>query len=101
MDHGFTGGRNGIALLMLLYLPAMIEGELQQSVRERTKSLVLQGKTATQVAGNVNERFKIWKKTIQLVKDKPIAGAGPGNWKLAISAYGTEGLAWANGKLRT
>jgi O-antigen ligase len=94
---GSLAGVIAVALLTLLILSGN-DAELQQSISARTKSIVLQGRDSTQVTGNVDERVKIWKKTVQLIKDKPIAGAGPGNWKLAIGNYGTEGLVWAGGK---
>jgi putative inorganic carbon (HCO3(-)) transporter len=93
---GTLTGSALVALLTLLLLAGNDE-ELQQSIGARTKSLVMQSDDTTQVAENVDERIKIWKKTIKLIEDKPIAGAGPGNWKLIIPSYGTEGLAWAGG----
>lgn len=86
------------ALLVWLLIAADSEGGLQQSIAERTKTLTLQNAANTESEYNINERLKIWNKTQQIIKDKPITGAGPGNWKIAIPAYGTEGLAWATGK---
>jgi O-antigen ligase len=91
-------GIAGIAVLTFLLLSADNEGSLLQDIKERTLTLPGQDGSATQSEGNVNERIKIWNKTWQLVKDKPVTGAGPGNWKIAIPSYGTEGLAWATGK---
>jgi O-antigen ligase len=91
-----VAGSAGAILLTLLILSGNDE-ELQQSISRRSKSLVMQSKDSTDVTGNIDERIKIWTKTVELIKDKPIAGAGPGNWKLTIPSYGTEGLAWAGG----
>jgi len=85
-----------VALVTLLLLAGNDE-ELQQSIGERTKSIMMRSNDSTEVTGNVDERVKIWKKTIKLIEDKPITGVGPANWKLSIPTYGTEGLAWASG----
>jgi O-antigen ligase len=86
----------GGALIIFLVLAADNDGELKQSVTERTKSFT-GADSASAERGNVQERFRIWEKTILLIKDNPITGAGPGNWKLKIPEYGTEGLAWSGG----
>lgn len=91
-------GVAGISLLSFLLIASDSEGELKASITQRTQTLLQQNKDSSNVAENVNERVRIWKKTIQLVKDYPLKGTGPGNWKLAIPFYGTEGLAWASGK---
>ena len=72
------------------------ENTLTQSVKERAVSLTQSG-GKSETFENVNERIKIWKKSIELIKDKPVYGVGMGNWKIAIPAYSTEGLVWAYG----
>ena len=93
-----VAGAAGIALLGFLLIASDSEGELKASITQRTQTLLQQSTDSSHIAENVNERVRIWKKTIQLVKDYPLRGTGPGNWKLAIPFYGTEGLAWASGK---
>lgn len=85
------------ALIIFLVIAGDKDGELKQSVTERTKSFTRGGVTDDANRENVQERFRIWKKTLSLIKDHPVTGAGPGNWKLTIPEYGTEGLAWATG----
>lgn len=85
------------ALIISLALAGDTEGELKESVSERTKSFASGGVSSDKSGENVQERFRIWRKTVSLIKDHPITGTGPGNWKLAIPDYGTEGLAWAGG----
>ncbi len=49
---------------------------------------------------NINEdnpsstrsRIIIWSKTIQMIKDHPIIGAGPGQWQILIPSYGVNEL---------
>lgn len=85
-----------IIALVTLLLTLDKENTLTQSVKQRAASLTRSdGKSES--AENVNERIKIWKKTIEVIKDKPVLGTGVGNWNLTIPAYGTEGLIWAYG----
>jgi O-antigen ligase len=83
--------------IIFIVLAGDSEGTLKESVTERTKSFTRGGVTSDENKENVQERFRIWKKTLALIKDKPITGTGPGNWKLKIPEYGTAGLAWAGG----
>jgi O-antigen ligase len=85
----------GIVFLVLL---TDNEGTLKQSVKERTTGFTQTSEQTTESVANVQERIKIWNKTIRLIKDKPITGAGPGNWKINIAAYGSTGLVWEYGK---
>lgn len=50
-------------------------------------------------AQTVNIRLTLWKKTLQIIADHPLLGVGPGNWKIMVPKYGTEGLQSASGKL--
>ncbi|MES2587477.1 MAG: O-antigen ligase family protein [Bacteroidota bacterium] len=34
------------------------------------------------------ERIKVWEKTIQLIKENPVLGVGPGNWKYQYMKFG-------------
>lgn len=83
------------ALVMLLMVTDQ-EGILSTSIKERISTNPA-AKNATESV-NANERLKIWSKTFELIKDNPVTGVGLGNWKIIIPQYGTEGLAWANGK---
>jgi O-antigen ligase len=86
------------ALLTFFVFSSDAEGELQQSLKERAGSLVSKGTESSESLHNANERLIIWNKTIKLIKDKPITGVGPANWKLAIPTYGTENTAWESGR---
>lgn len=95
---GFIMAMLCVAGIVSIVLVADKEGNLKQSVKERTLSLTQPNSKNNESIENTQERFKIWNKTIKLIKDKPITGAGPGNWKINIPAYGTDGLVWAYGK---
>lgn len=86
------------ALLIFLIISGDSEGELKQSVQQRAKSFVKTDSTGDESVYNSNERLKIWARTMKIIKDKPMMGAGPGNWRIAVPAYGTEGLVWAKGE---
>jgi len=40
---------------------------------------------------SINERFMWWGKTVEMIKDYPFLGVGPGNWKIILPQYGLTG----------
>lgn len=85
-----------IAVIGFLIVSSSNE-EFSKSIKERAASLTSNISDTTIESQNINERFKIWKKTIQIIKKNPIMGVGPGNWRLAVPAYGTVGMVWEDG----
>lgn len=83
--------------IIALLLATDKEGILAQEVKERTASLVNAGSDSAHSTATVNDRLTIWKKTTELVKDHPITGVGPENWKLNILSYGSGGVSWSGG----
>jgi putative inorganic carbon (HCO3(-)) transporter len=71
--------------------------EFKKSVSGRVASFTGSSPDSSAEQQNVTERFKIWKKTIQLIKKDPILGVGPGNWRIAIPATGSENTSWETG----
>lgn len=51
----------------------------------------------SQTDASASGRLTLWSKSWQLLREHPVFGVGPGNWKLAIPAYGSEGTLWADG----
>jgi tetratricopeptide (TPR) repeat protein len=94
---GTLSGAMAAALITVFAYSTDSNGELQRSLSQRARTLVLQGENSESL-DNANERVRIWRKTLELIKDKPITGAGPANWKLAIPSYGTDNLVWSTGK---
>jgi O-antigen ligase len=47
----------------------------------------------------ITERFQMWEKTVPMLKDHPFLGVGPGNWKINLPKYGTEGMRSAEGNV--
>lgn len=93
-----SAGIIGTAVLLVILFKSDEEGTLSKSVKERAMSLLKKDTTKSSVgAGSTSDRMDVWKKTILLIKDKPVFGVGTSNWKIAIPAYGTEGLRWSDG----
>lgn len=86
------------ALLIFLALAIDSGGKLRQSVAERVMSFAHRGITNDKNKWNAEERLRFWQKTLLLIKDKPVTGCGAGNWKIAIPAYGSEGMIESYGK---
>ncbi|MBC7873184.1 MAG: O-antigen ligase family protein [Ferruginibacter sp.] len=99
---GTAAGLSATVVLAFLLIASDSEGELSQSLKERTGNIFSTTTDTTSegliAAGNVNERLKIWSKTAEVIKDNPLTGVGPGNWKITVAKYGSDGLAWAEGK---
>ncbi len=72
--------------------------EFTKSIKERAASLTTGSADSSGEKQNVQERFKIWNKTIGVIKKSPLTGVGPGNWRIAVPAMGTSGLVWEKGK---
>ncbi len=71
--------------------------ELSSSLTQRAGSLVNASSDTANSSTNISERIKIWKKTMLVIKDHPVTGTGPGNWKIVVPSYGTTGMSWAGG----
>lgn len=48
---------------------------------------------------SLEERLSLWEKSIRMYVDNPYLGVGPGQWKLWIPKYGTEGMRSESGEL--
>jgi O-antigen ligase len=94
---GSVSGLAAIALIVLLLLSTDEEGTLSESVKARAASTTSAGSDSSLAGANANERLKIWRRTIAMIKDHPLSGVGPGNWKIDIAPYGGNDVAWATG----
>ena len=88
-----------IAGVVTLLMATDTKGTLSASIKERALTIAPGSvkDSSSNVSSNIEERIKIWKSTIALIKDHPVMGVGPGNWRLSIPAYGTPDMAWAGG----
>ncbi|MFH1688201.1 MAG: O-antigen ligase family protein [bacterium] len=48
---------------------------------------------------SLKQRLLLWDKSLAIARYHPLLGCGPGNWKLTVPAYGTQGLPSASGDL--
>jgi O-antigen ligase len=94
---GSLSGFVGIALIIFLLIASDNEDSLSKSVKERAATMTLRLDSTTASGANADERVKIWKKTIAMIKDHPFTGVGPGNWRVAVAPYGGNELVWAHG----
>ncbi len=46
--------------------------------------------------GSGKDRFELWKRTLNIIEEKPIFGCGAANWKIEILKYGNKGLVSEN-----
>ncbi len=46
--------------------------------------------------GSTKDRIGLWSRTLKLVSEKPVAGAGLGSWKINMLKYGNQGLVSEN-----
>lgn len=89
----FLAGGTALGLILLLNFTVSPESKLSESIKMRAASLLKPSIENTTSSG----RLVTWNKSLQLIRDHAIKGVGPGNWKLAITAYGGSGTGWASG----
>ena len=90
----------GIVIFFIAFtfvLSTSSSDEFKKSVSGRVASFTGSSPDSSAEQQNVTERFKIWNKTLQLIKKDPILGVGPGNWRIAIPSTGSEGTSWETG----
>lgn len=50
-------------------------------------------------SGSVKERLVVWSESIGIIKDNPLLGVGPGNWKVTVPKYRIGGIRNDYGKI--
>lgn len=80
-----------LAIMLMFTSPG---NDLAKAIKQRTRTTTLTTDTSNSAARTINDRLVIWEKTVAVIKNHPITGAGAGNWKLVVPTYGTEGTAW-------
>ncbi|MEQ6119637.1 O-antigen ligase family protein [Reichenbachiella sp. MALMAid0571] len=48
---------------------------------------------------SINERLVVWQESIGIIKDHPVLGVGPGNWKVTVPYYRIGGIRNDYGKI--
>ena len=85
------------AVLVSLLILTNKESSLAKSITERAASLTINTSSKSEADVNTAERLKMWKKTLNMVKDHPLTGVGSGNWKVVIPSYGLANTVFAKG----
>jgi O-antigen ligase len=78
----------GLSMALLFYSPVS-----RAPMRDHVGSLV-QLRHAS-----IQERLRLWTRTVRMIREHPLTGVGLGNWRIVIPTYGTEGLRSDTGTL--
>lgn len=85
--------------MAVLIVKADTGGALSQSLQQRFSSFTQQAPDTSAAFKNESERMKMWKRTIGMIKDHPVLGVGPDNWRIAIGNYSPGDMIWADSKV--
>ncbi len=94
MVRNWRWGSLSLAVIVLIALTIVIQtdkdGKTQALLQSRLQSLLTLNDldTANEAGRNINERLIVWKGTATMIKDAPLLGFGPGNWRLVFPRYG-------------
>jgi O-antigen ligase len=90
------GNKNNwlIAVLIVFIIVFALLFQLKFSENSSLKSHSLNSLDYNQ--GSTKDRLELWKRTILLIKEKPLIGHGIGSWKINMLKYGNEGLVSEN-----
>ena len=83
----------GTGLLVVFAMLMVLRGDEKGSIRRKITAFQKELKSEAAPAdssrqNSISERLYLWKTSIKLVKDHKVLGAGTGNWKLELPAYG-------------
>jgi O-antigen ligase len=70
--------------------------ELRSSLTERGLSLA-QPRQGIATDTSIQARLHFWRECLELMRDHPLLGVGPGNWRVAAAQYTREGSANVDG----
>ena len=62
----------------------------QQAAKKKAEAA--KKKPKQEKATSEGERLGVWRISYKMLKDNPMMGVGPGNWRILVPKYGTEGL---------
>jgi O-antigen ligase len=82
-----------IATIVFILLLNSRYGSFAETVQTKMTTLAHPTTSNSSMLG----RYYFWQKTLKLIKAHPLMGVGAGNWKLAVPAYGSENMPWADG----
>lgn len=76
--------------------------EKQAPEADDSESVIDLGTELESIIGNsesVKERLVVWSESIGIIKDNPLLGVGPGNWKVTVPKYRIGGIRNDYGKI--
>jgi putative inorganic carbon (HCO3(-)) transporter len=62
-----------------------------RELKNRMRSLLQLSEKNNEV-GTGRFRFVLWHRSLEMLRDHPLLGVGPGNWRVVVPQYGAEGL---------
>ena len=94
----FTAKRTVFSLMVVTIVALTVGFAMLAAVPDarRSSTLTLPINMST---SSLNQRLILWEKSLAIAQDHPLLGCGPGNWKLEVPAYGTQGLPSASGEV--
>lgn len=85
------------AILFTLALLLSALAHFTRTMQSESMSKALAG--ANLPVSSIDERLRLWEKTLQMIADHPIGGVGLGNWKIMLPRYGAAGLRSESGEI--
>lgn len=85
------GGLLAFVLFFFVIIKTGQSGNFGQRLVERVQSLYNfdDADQPSEAVRNMEERIYVWGKTVDMIKDHPWTGVGPGNWRVLFSLYGS------------
>ena len=81
------GGVAAFVVALILAVQLNIGGQLLQNTAQRLGSIFGAGAGYSMATSTKNERLQMWEKSLYIIKDNPLFGVGPANWKLEAPPY--------------
>ncbi len=77
-----------VAIVIPLMVLLMKNPDVAATTEQRLKSFVEFNSEKNIHTESINERFHIWRNSVQLIKENPLTGVGAGNWKFRYAEKG-------------
>lgn len=71
----------------------------QNQQKDSTNNSIINAEIFSNNSESVKERLVVWSESIGIVKDNPLLGVGPGNWKVTVPKYRIGGIRNDYGKI--
>lgn len=80
-----------LVIALVIVIQTDKDGAMQERLKSRLQSLYSFNDLDNNIEAsrNINERLLVWGGTLKMLKDMPLMGVGPGNWRLIFPKYGS------------